>query len=49
MRCTILALDAARADASWEVVIRSGHERTGRDALEWAAEAVDRGKDRLRS
>ncbi len=42
-QCTILALDAARADNGWEVVIRSGRERTGRDALEWAAEAVERG------
>jgi len=42
-QCTILALDAARAGAGWEVVVRSGRDRTGRDALEWAAEAVGRG------
>lgn len=43
-QCTILALDAARTDAGgWEVVITSGKERTGRDAIAWAAEAADRG------
>lgn len=42
-QCTILALDAARSDTGWEVVIRSGRDRTGHDALDWAAEAVDRG------
>ena len=44
-QCAILALDAAR-DASghgWEVVIRSGRERTGRDAIRWASEAVQAG------
>lgn len=44
-QCTILALDAARREAGdgWEVVVRSGSDRTGRDALDWAAEAEDRG------
>jgi imidazoleglycerol phosphate synthase cyclase subunit len=42
-QCTILALDAARTGAGWDVVVRSGRDRTGRDALEWAAEAVGRG------
>jgi imidazoleglycerol phosphate synthase cyclase subunit len=44
-QCTVLALDAARRrDASgWEVVIRSGRERTGRDAIGWAREAVAAG------
>jgi imidazoleglycerol phosphate synthase cyclase subunit len=43
-QCTVLALDAARREAGgWEVVIRSGRERPGLDALEWAAGAVDRG------
>lgn len=45
-QCTVLALDAAaRADGApgWEVVVRSGTERTGRDAVAWAREAVDRG------
>jgi len=42
-QCTILALDAARCDGGWEVVIQSGRQRTGQDAVDWAREAVDRG------
>jgi imidazole glycerol-phosphate synthase subunit HisF len=42
-QCTVLALDAARRDAGWELVIRSGRERTGRDAVAWAREAERRG------
>lgn len=40
-QCTVLALDAARRTVGdgWEVVVRSGRERTGRDALTWAREA----------
>jgi imidazole glycerol-phosphate synthase subunit HisF len=43
-QCTILALDAAQTPAGgWEVVVLSGRERTGRDAIEWAREAAARG------
>ena len=42
-QCTVLALDAAQRDSGWELVIRSGRERTGRDAIAWAREAVARG------
>lgn len=43
-QCAVLALDAAaRAEGGWEVVVRSGKERTGRDALAWAREATERG------
>lgn len=47
-QCTILALDAARRDpqtpqAGWEVVVRSGKVRTGKDVVEWAQEAERRG------
>lgn len=44
-QCTVLALDAARRmdGAGWEVVIMSGAERTGRDAIEWAREACAQG------
>lgn len=42
-QCTIIALDAARRDGGHEVVIRSGKERTGKDAVAWAREAADRG------
>jgi imidazoleglycerol phosphate synthase cyclase subunit len=39
-QCTVLAVDAARkGDGRYEVVIRSGKERTGLDAVEWAAKA----------
>ncbi|MCB9741647.1 MAG: imidazole glycerol phosphate synthase subunit HisF [Alphaproteobacteria bacterium] len=41
-QCVVLALDAAaRLDGpGWEVVVRSGKERTGQDAVAWAAEAA---------
>lgn len=44
-QCTVLALDAARRldGDGWEVVIRSGRERTGRDAVTWARDAVAAG------
>ena len=45
-QCIVLALDAAaRVDGrpGWEVVVRSGKERTGIDAIAWAREAVRRG------
>jgi len=42
-QCTVLALDAARRDGGWEVVVRSGKERTGLDAVTWAREAALRG------
>ncbi len=43
-QCAILALDAAaRPGGGWEVVVSSGVERTGMDAIAWAREAVARG------
>lgn len=42
-QCTVLALDAARGERGWEVVVRSGKVRTGIDAVEWAREAARRG------
>ncbi len=44
-QCTVLAVDAARKPGldTAEVVIRSGRERTGRDVIDWAREAVSRG------
>ncbi len=42
-QCTVLALDAASDNGGWEVVVRSGRDRTGMDAIEWAEEAVSRG------
>jgi len=43
-QCTVLGLDAARdGKGGWDVVIHSGTLRVGRDAIEWAQEAVARG------
>ena len=42
-QCTVLALDAARSNDGWEVVVLSGRERTGGDAVEWARRATDLG------
>jgi cyclase len=42
-QCTVLSLDAACSPQGWEVVVRSGRERTGLDALTWAREASERG------
>lgn len=42
-QCAILAIDAASTDQGYEVVIRSGKERTGLDAIEWARKAVSLG------
>jgi len=37
-QCLVLSIDAARRsdDSGWEVVVQSGAERTGIDAVEWA-------------
>jgi imidazoleglycerol phosphate synthase cyclase subunit len=42
-QCTVLALDAARSGPGWEVVVRSGRDRTGLDAVAWARQAVEHG------
>lgn len=43
-QCAVLALDALKNEAGmFEVVVKSGRERTGIDAVTWAREAVDRG------
>ncbi len=42
-QCTVLAIDAAEFEGSFEVVTHSGTRRTGADAVEWARQAVDRG------
>ncbi|HZM71743.1 MAG TPA: imidazole glycerol phosphate synthase subunit HisF [Candidatus Polarisedimenticolia bacterium] len=48
-QAVVVAIDARRrADtASWEVVVRGGREPTGRDAVTWALEAVERGAGEL--
>jgi cyclase len=42
-QCAVIAIDAARNGASWEVVTRSGKNRTGIDVIAWAREATERG------
>ncbi len=42
-QCTVLAIDAARRDQSFEVLIKGGRETTGIDAIGWAREGVGRG------
>jgi imidazole glycerol-phosphate synthase subunit HisF len=43
-QCVVLAIDAkARPDRGWEVYVAGGRTATGRDALAWAREGVERG------
>jgi cyclase len=42
-QCTVVAVDAARSDGGWGVVVRSGQVRTGIDAVEWCEKAVASG------
>ena len=42
-QCVVLAVDAKRSGEGWEVHVAGGRTPTGRDALEWIREGVDRG------
>lgn len=42
-QAVVLQLDAKRRNGGWEAYCDGGRQPTGRDALEWATEAVDRG------
>ena len=43
-QCVVLAIDAkARDDGGWEVFVAGGRTATGRDAVAWAREGVERG------
>ena len=42
-QCVVLAIDAKRAGESWEVFVAGGRTATGRDAVAWAREGVERG------
>src|SRR2546423_12601282 len=42
-QCVVLAIDAKARAGGWEVFVAGGREPTGRDALAWAREGVDRG------
>jgi cyclase len=38
-QCMVIAIDAKRRDGGWEVHVDAGRTPTGRDAVDWAAEA----------
>ena len=42
-QCVVLAIDAKRKGAAWEVYVAGGRTPTGLDAAEWAREGVERG------
>jgi imidazole glycerol-phosphate synthase subunit HisF len=42
-QCIVAAIDVKRAGDSWMVFSNGGREQTGRNVLEWAKEAEDRG------
>ena len=43
-QCVVLAIDARRrADGDYEVLVNGGRTETGREAIEWAREGVERG------
>jgi cyclase len=42
-QCVVLAVDAKRAGDAWEVYVAGGRTATGRDALAWIREGVQRG------
>lgn len=43
-QCVVIAIDAKREDGGWGVYVNGGRKRVeGRDAVSWAAEAVERG------
>lgn len=39
-QCTVVAVDAASSGDGWEVVIKSGRERTGIDVVDWCRSAA---------
>ena len=42
-QAVVVAIDARREDGRFRIYVRSGRQGTGRDAVEWAREAADRG------
>jgi imidazole glycerol-phosphate synthase subunit HisF len=42
-QCVVLAVDAKRSGDGWEVYVAGGRTATGRDALAWTREGVERG------
>ena len=39
-QCIVIAIDARRANGSWEVVVEGGRTQTGLDAIDWARRAT---------
>ena len=39
-QCIVIAIDARRANGSWEVVVEGGRTTTGLDAVDWARRAT---------
>ena len=46
-QAVVISIQAKRTDSGWEAYAECGRERTGRDAVAWAVEAVDRGAGEL--
>jgi len=42
-QCVVLSVDARREEDRWEVVTQGGRRPTGRDALAWIREGIERG------
>ena len=42
-QCVVLAIDAKRGADGWEVYVAGGRTPTGKDAVHWAREGVERG------
>ena len=42
-QCVVLAIDAKRGREGWEAYVAGGRTPTGRDAVAWAREGVERG------
>lgn len=42
-QCVVCAIDAKKTNGSWEVYLNGGRIPTGKDAVEWALEATERG------
>lgn len=42
-QCIVVSIDARRVEDRFEVLVHSGRDRAGDDAVAWAREAVDRG------
>jgi imidazole glycerol-phosphate synthase subunit HisF len=43
VQCVVLAIDAKATNGSWEAYVAGGRTPTGRDAVAWAIEGVERG------